>query len=106
MRQRRDPRTRIKELVANWPEISEDLRLLPKLMHRAIRRMEAEDAARARPVLRAPPPRASARLERVVTGAALLIAGSLWAGLTEPAWVGWIAATGGLLMIATKRLGP
>ena len=79
MRQRRDPRTRIKELVANWPEISEDLRLLPKLMHRAIRRMEAEDAARARPVLRAPPPRASARLERVVTGAALLIAGSLWA---------------------------
>ena len=69
MRQRRDPRTRIKELVASWPEISEDLRLLPKLMHRAIRRMEAEDAARARPRLRAPPvPRASARLERVLIG--------------------------------------
>ena len=94
MRQRRDPRTRIKELVANWPEISEDLRLLPKLMHRAIRRMEAEDAARARPCAAraAGATRAPARLERVVTGAALLIAGSLWAGLAEPPWLGWFAA--------------
>jgi ubiquinone biosynthesis protein len=104
MRQRRDPRTQIKELVANWPEISEDLLLLPKLMHRAIRRMEAEDAARSRPLLRAgTTPRASARLERVVTGAGLLIAGALWAGLAEPYWIGWLAALAGLAVLLTKR---
>jgi ubiquinone biosynthesis protein len=103
MRQRRDPRTQIKELVANWPEVSEDLRLLPKLMHRAIRRMEAEDAARSRPLLRATTPRASARLERVVTGAGLLIAGALWAGLAEPYWIGWLAALAGLAVLLTKR---
>src|SRR5215471_278936 len=40
MRERRDPRTQLKKLIAAWPEISEDLSLLPRLLHRAIRRAD------------------------------------------------------------------
>jgi ubiquinone biosynthesis protein len=103
MMQRRDPRTRLKQFIAAWPEISEDLSMLPRLLHRAIRRADMEDAAAQR-IVRVPVERPSARLERVVCGAALLIAGVLWTGLAEPAWIGWIAAVAGLLvMIATRR---
>jgi hypothetical protein len=77
--------------------------MLPRLLHRAIRRADMEDAAAQR-IVRVPVERPSARLERVVCGAALLIAGVLWTGLAEPAWIGWIAAVAGLLvMIATRR---
>ena len=48
MRERHDPRTRFKQLVAAWPEISEDLALLPRVLHRALRRADAEDAAERR----------------------------------------------------------
>jgi ubiquinone biosynthesis protein len=101
--QRRDPRTHLKRLIAAWPEISEDLRLLPGLVHRAIRRAEAVDAAERRPVVRVPAMSEAARLERAVTGAALLLAGVLWAALAEPVWLGWAGAGAGLLVLATKR---
>jgi ubiquinone biosynthesis protein len=102
MRERHDPRTRLKQLVDAWPQISDDLALLPRLVHRALRRMDAEDAAVRRrdrvPVLVEPP--RTARLERLVVGAALLIAGVLWSGLAEPAWIGWAGAALGLLVLA------
>jgi ubiquinone biosynthesis protein len=103
MTQRRDPRTQLKQFIAAWPEISEDLSMLPRLLHRAIRRADMEDAAAQR-IVRVPVERPSARLERVVCGAALLIAGVLWAGLAEPAWIGWIAAVAGLLVMISTRL--
>ena len=53
MRERHDPRTRFKQLVEAWPEISDDLALLPRLLHRALRRADADDAA-ARRQQRAP----------------------------------------------------
>jgi ubiquinone biosynthesis protein len=106
MRDRHDPRTRLKELVAAWPEISEDLARLPRLLHRAVRRVDAEDAA-ARRRRRAPAPPASdpGRLEQVVAGAALLIAGVLWAGFASPQWLGWIGSGLGLIVVAlgTRR---
>ncbi len=45
MRERHDPRTRFKQLIEAWPEISDDLALLPRLLHRALRRADADDAA-------------------------------------------------------------
>jgi ubiquinone biosynthesis protein len=102
MRERHDPRTRLKHLVDAWPQISDDLALLPRLLHRALRRMDAEDAAVRRrdrvPVIVEPP--RTARLEKLVVGAALLIAGVLWSGLAEPAWIGWAGAALGLLVLA------
>jgi ubiquinone biosynthesis protein len=104
MRQRRDPRTHLKQLVEAWPEISEDLSLLPRLLHRAIRRAEARDASEQRALLLQAVPRPRpGRLERTIAGAGLLIAGALWSGLAEPEWVGWIAAALGLVLLVVRR---
>ena len=108
MRERHDPRTRLKQLVAAWPEISEDLGMLPRVLHRALRRAEAEDAA-VRRQQRAPSfateRRRATRMEQLVIGAALLIAGVLWTGLASPPWLGWAGAAGGLavLVFAPRR---
>jgi ubiquinone biosynthesis protein len=104
MRERHDPRTRIKQLVAAWPEISEDLALLPRLLHRTLRRADS-DAAAARRQQRAPwsgdeRRRPNSRLEQLVIGGALLIAGVLWTGLASPPWLGWAGAALGLAVLA------
>jgi ubiquinone biosynthesis protein len=108
MRERHDPRTRLKQLVAAWPEISEDLALLPRLLHRTLRRMDA-DAAAVRRRERAPAvlvePRRAVHVERLVVGAALLIAGVLWSGLAEPPWLGWAGAALGLLLLVFAARG-
>jgi ubiquinone biosynthesis protein len=102
MRERHDPRARFKQLVEAWPEISDDLAMLPRVLHRALRRIDAEDAAvkrqRRAPVIIAEPRRA-ARLEQLVVGAALLIAGVLWSGLASPPWIGWVGAGIGLVVL-------
>ncbi len=102
MRERHDPRTRLKQLVESWPEISEDLSMLPRLLHRTLRRAEADEAA-ARRRERAPVVverrRPNARLEQLVIGGALLIAGVLWTGLAEPTWLGWAGAALGLVVL-------
>jgi ubiquinone biosynthesis protein len=108
MRERHDPRTRLKQLVEAWPEISDDLAMLPRLLHRALRRVDAEDAVvkrkRRAPIVVAESRRA-ARLEALVVGAALLIAGVLWSGLAQPQWIGWVGAGLGLvvLLLAPRR---
>jgi hypothetical protein len=108
MRERHDPRTHLKQLVEAWPEISDDLAMLPRLLHRALRRIDAEDAAvkrqRRAPVIVAEP-RGAARLEQLVIGAALLTAGVLWSGLAQPQWIGWVGAGVGLavLVLAPRR---
>jgi hypothetical protein len=50
-------------------------------------------------------PRRMVRLEQLVVGAALLIAGVLWSGLAEPEWLGWAGAGIGLavLVLAPRR---
>jgi ubiquinone biosynthesis protein len=107
MRERHDPRTRLKQLVEAWPEISDDLALLPKLLHRALRRADADAAAvrrRERTPLVVTEPRPAARLEQLVIGAALLLAGVLWTGLqASPPWIGWAGAAAGLALLL---LGP
>jgi ubiquinone biosynthesis protein len=108
MRERHDPRTRLKHLIEAWPQISDDLALLPKLLHRTLRRVDSDDAATRRrertPVIIAER-RRTARLEQLVVGAALLIAGVLWSGLAEPEWLGWAGAGMGLavLVLAPRR---
>jgi ubiquinone biosynthesis protein len=108
MRERHDPRTRLKQLVAAWPEISDDIALLPRLLHRTLRRIDAEDAA-VRRRERAPAvvvePRRGVYVERLVVGAVLLIAGVLWSGLAEPKWLGWAGAALGLLVLVSASRG-
>jgi ubiquinone biosynthesis protein len=103
MRQRHDPRTRLKHLIAAWPEISEDLALLPRLLHHAIRRADMRDAAANRAVLVPVLQPRELRTERAIAGAALLIAGGLWSALAEPHWLGWAAAALGLVLLFVRR---
>jgi ubiquinone biosynthesis protein len=104
LRERHDPRTRLKELIKAWPEISEDLAALPRMLHRAVRRADAEAAAERRrhrsPDAAHGERRRTTRLEQLVAGGALLIAGVLWTGLATPTWVGWAGAAIGLAVLA------
>jgi len=104
MRERHDPRTRLKQLIAAWPEISEDLAMLPRMLHRAVRKMDAEAAAERRKQAGSAGAkgdrRRATRLEQLVQGGALLIAGVLWTGLGQPTWLGWAGAALGLAVLA------
>ena len=108
MRQRRDPRTQLKRLIEAWPEISDDLSLLPRILHRAIRRADAHDADERRASARALSAAAVSRvprLERTIAGAALVIGGTVWSGLSEPQWLGWVASGVGLVLLVLGRRG-
>jgi ubiquinone biosynthesis protein len=127
MRERKDPRVQLQRLVEAWPLVSEDLLLVPEILHRAIRRAAAEGAERpavrrqSRSEPRAARPGRRQRLqrtdrettglagwERSFLGATLLISGVLWTGLeASPPWIGWLAAALGaaVLLLATLRAG-
>ncbi len=102
MKQRTNPRAHLEQLLRNWPDISEDLLLLPEVIHRVLRRVvDAEPAGPARET----PSRVRGflavprLLHRSISGAALLIAGVLWIGLeAAPGWLGWAGAAAGLLI--------
>ncbi|WP_428100453.1 ubiquinone biosynthesis regulatory protein kinase UbiB [Candidatus Rariloculus sp.] len=110
MRERRDPRTQAKLLLEALPQLSEDLRLLPELIHKVIRRTErrlneqhapgrARPGGRFRGRGRGPGPQ--------FAGAVLLIAGVLWTGLAAtPIWVGWLGAAVGLVLLLAVRRRP
>jgi ubiquinone biosynthesis protein len=109
MRERHDPRTRLKQVIEEWPQISEDLARLPRLLHRTLRRLDAAEARelkqqRARSAHHRAGERrrrlAPRRLEHAVVGGALLIGGVLWSGLAAPAWIGWAGAALGLGVLA------
>ncbi len=110
VRERQDPRTQLKSLIENLPQITEDLRLVPELMHRLIRRTEQRlnesPASRRRGSgrrLRGP----RRAFGRQFAGAVLLIAGVLWTGLeAAPVWVGWIGAGAGLLLLFVRGWRP
>ena len=106
VRERQDPRTQAKLIVENLPQIAEDLRLVPELLHKIIRRTERRLSESPASRRRGPgrrirgPGRA---FGRQFAGAALLIAGVLWTGLeAEPVWVGWIGAGAGLLLLFVR----
>jgi Flp pilus assembly protein TadB len=73
-------------------------------LHRAVRRMDAETAAEQRrhraPAGQQGERRRTTRLERLVAGGSLLIAGVLWTGLATPTWLGWAGAALGLAVLA------
>jgi len=105
MRERRDPRTQLKQLIAAWPEISEDIAMLPRMLHRAVRKMDADTAAEQRRQAGTARTRGdrrrATRLEQLVLGGMLLVAGVLWTGLGQPTWLGWVGAAIGLVVLAS-----
>ena len=106
MRQRTDPRAHVMRLIQEWPQISEDLLVLPEALHQLVRRAlgtenegERETVQEKRSVSRGAMGAAG-----VLPGAVLLLAGVLWIGLeAAPAWLGWVCAGAGLF--STIRTG-
>ena len=103
MDRRTDPRTHLRELLRNWPQITEDLLLLPEAVHQALRR--AVDAG-APAGGAAPDPETPSRegtatdLRPVLAGGALALSGVLWLGLEAvPGWLGWAAAGVGMVLL-------
>ena len=109
MKRRTDPRAHLEQLLRSWPNISEDLLLLPEVIHRLLRGVVDEESGEGR---KRSSPR-STRIFRVpkiadsvISGAALLIAGVLWIGLdAEPGWAGWLGTAAGLLIIVRAGAG-
>jgi ubiquinone biosynthesis protein len=104
MRRRMGPRGQLERLIAQWPQISEDLALLPEVLHRIVHGF-----------VDAPLPENERRGERrtagwapasvVVSAAGLLAAGAAWIvfGSTASA-AGWIAVGAGLATAAVPLL--
>ncbi|MFP6829926.1 MAG: ubiquinone biosynthesis regulatory protein kinase UbiB [Gammaproteobacteria bacterium] len=109
MKRRTDPRAHLEQLLRSWPDISEDLLLLPEVIHRLVRGVVDEGSGEVR---KESSPRRTGifRLPKiansVISGAALLIAGALWIGLdAEPGWPGWFGTAAGLLIIVRAGVG-
>jgi len=110
MRERRDPRVQVRRLIEAWPEIADDLLMLPELLHRRLRQAAAtpqKEPVRAARWRRERDERAAAPRgeigDRHFVGAALLLAGVLWAGLAAtPVWVGWAGAAVGVVMLVRR----
>ena len=103
MARRTDPRTHLRELLANWPRVAEDLLLVPEAVQQVLRRAAESvdgpgaEAREARPESRAS---RSAGLQVVIAGSALAICGVLWLGLeAAPTWPGWSAAGIGVALL-------
>jgi ubiquinone biosynthesis protein len=98
-RKRTNPITHIEELLKSWPEISEDLLLLPDIAHRVLRRLVEEDATSSEAQQRsvAKSDRQRSVTTATIAGPTILIAAVLWLGFDiSPAWPGWLAAVTGL----------
>ena len=106
MRERSSPLAHIRRLIDDWPEISDDLIVLPGIVHSLVREHEKKrthpvepDARRFRLQAR--------RSRRGFAGAVFLIAGVLWLGFDlYPTAVGIVAATLGGLVVVASALRP
>jgi ubiquinone biosynthesis protein len=105
MRERSSPLAHLKRLIADWPEISDDLIALPGLVHGLIRERERQRRLPPRPETRHFLRQARA-WRQSFAAAVILLASVLWLGTgVEPAAVGWAGAAVGAvaLLITTWR---
>lgn len=107
MKQRTQPGAHLEQLVKSWPQINEDLLLLPEVVHRLIRRVideERDGVSEDGRSLVGKVPNLPKIASNAVSAAALLIAGVLWLGLdVTPGWPGWLAAAAGLILSLRER---
>jgi ubiquinone biosynthesis protein len=90
IRERMSPRGQIRRLLEQWPQINEDLALLPDVLHRVVRTIvEQPREPPARPVVE---PRNGPGTAPIWFGLFSLAAGTVWLLAAErPDWPGWLA---------------
>ncbi|MFL2546429.1 MAG: ubiquinone biosynthesis regulatory protein kinase UbiB [Candidatus Rariloculaceae bacterium] len=104
MKKRTRPGAHIEQLLKSWPQISEDLLLLPDVMNRLIRRVIDEDPDTGAGSRAGTRPSSPATASSAIAAAAVLLAGVVWLGLdTTPGWPGWLAAAIGLVLTLRSR---
>ncbi len=112
MRERTGPRAIIKHIRSNWPDVAEALKLLPIIARRAIRtayderivvRTESASLDQLRSELR----ESRRRTDIIIAAAALFLGGVIWLSFgTPPAWIGWLLAASGAVLLANRlRIG-
>ncbi|MDX1563043.1 MAG: ubiquinone biosynthesis regulatory protein kinase UbiB [Gammaproteobacteria bacterium] len=104
MRERTSPAAHLKRMIDDWPEFSEDLHALPRLLRDLIRERQRRPQRR-RPDRAAAFRRQAAAGRRLFAGAAFLLAGVVWLGFdVAPAAVGWAAAAVGAAVVGFNAL--
>jgi ubiquinone biosynthesis protein len=111
VRQRKDPRYVAKQLLAAWPDISEDLVQLPAFLRQTLRAQHGAHITAPMPASRQRrfTDARHSRERRLVDywpATAFVFAGIVWLGMgIEPSWPGWTAALAGsiwLLALAAR----
>ena len=108
MRERSHPRIVLASLRDHWPDIAETIKVMPVIARRAIRRAYDDELvvrteSASLDALRAEMRRQQRRSDAIVAAAAVFIGGIIWLALaTQPAWIGWLLAVGGALMLARR----
>ena len=107
MKQRTQPSAHFEQLLKSWPQISEDLLLMPEALHRLVRRViyeGREDVSEDGESLVDEAPKLPQIASNPFTTTALLIVGVLWLGLDlTPGWPGWLVAVSGLVLSLRVR---
>ena len=106
MRERTGPRALFRHVRDNWPDVAEALKLLPVIARRAIRKaydeqvvVRAESASLDE--LRRELRESRRRTDTAIAAAASLLGGVIWLSFgTPPAWIGWLLAAAGALLLA------
>ena len=112
MRERTGPRAIIKHIRNNWPDVAEALKLLPVIARRAIRkaydeRIVVRTESASLDELRSELREGRRRTDSIIAAAASLLSGVIWLSFgTPPAWIGWLlAASGAVLLTNRLRMG-
>ncbi len=108
MRERNSPRSLFRTVRNHWPDIAEAIRELPVIARRAVLRAyddelvvrtESAELEALRKELR----RDRRRSDQIIAAAAIFVGGIIWLALaTRPAWIGWLLALGGALLLARR----
>ncbi len=112
MRERTGPRAIIKHIRNNWPDVAEALKLLPVIARRAIRtaydeRIVVRTESASLDELRSELRESRRRTDIIIAAAASLLSGVIWLSFgTPPAWIGWLLAASGAVLLANRlRMG-
>jgi ubiquinone biosynthesis protein len=108
MHERSGPRSLLASLKSHWPDIAEAIKVMPVIVRRTIRRAYDEELvvrteSESLERLRSEMQRDRRSNDAVFAAAAVFLGGIIWLSLgTLPAWIGWLLAAGGALLLARR----
>ncbi|MGH8198518.1 MAG: ubiquinone biosynthesis regulatory protein kinase UbiB [Steroidobacteraceae bacterium] len=108
MQERSGPRAVFGSLRDHWPDIAEAIKVLPVIARRAIRRAYDDELivrteSTSLEALRVQMRKARSRSDAILAAAVIFLGGIIWLALaTQPVWIGWVLAGGGLIWLLSR----